>query len=413
LRDVLNAVVAGEEITVAEVASKGDAIVFGARQANQAAGISYAKDVAPILEERCVSCHQEGGIAPFAMSNHQTVQGWSPMIRETLFTKRMPPGQIDNDYVGEFHDVSYISPEETQTLIHWIEDGAQNNDGTDPLAALQVAERGWLNGEPDMIIDIPAQAIPATGVVDYKNLMIPLDIEDDVWVEGIEFEAGDTSVLHHIIAFSYGPGGLNQFEVLNQGIGLGAYAPGNQLNLYPENTGYPLEAGGGLMLQMHYTTSGKETTDASRIGLYLMDEAPDKVILGGSAADLDINIAPNEGHHEMVASKVFREDAYLTMLGPHMHYRGKEARFSLKYPDGTEEKLLNVPNYQFNWQKTYDYKEPKFLPAGTELVFEAAFDNSDMNPYNPDPNAQISWGEQTWQEMFFGFFRYIEADAGQ
>ena len=335
------------------------------------------------------------------------------MIRETLITKRMPPGQIDSEYVDSFHGVNHITVEETQKLISWIDNGSINSDSSDPLAAFISKPEKWINGEPDLVIQIPAQQIPATGVQDYRNLTIPLDLEEDVWVKAVEFEAGDPTVLHHIIAFSYGADGLSQFGILNQGIGLGAYAPGNELNLYPEGSGYPLEAGGGLLLQMHYTTSGKEAVDASEIGIYLMDEAPDRPILGGSAADLDINIPPFEGNHEMVASKKFRTDSYLTMVGPHMHYRGSDANFKLKYPDGRIEEVLNVPNYQFNWQKTYDFKEPLFLPAGTELVFRGTFDNSDMNPYNPDPSQTLTWGEQTWQEMFFGFFRYVEAEGGE
>ncbi len=114
----------------------------------------------------------------------------------------------------------------------------------------------------------------------------------------------------------------------------------------------------------------------------------------------------------MVATKKFRKDSYLTMLGPHMHYRGSDANFKLVYPDGRIEEILNVPNYQFNWQKTYDFKEPLFLPAGTEMVFRGTFDNSANNPDNPDPSQTLTWGEQTWQEMFFGFFRYVEADQG-
>jgi hypothetical protein len=240
--------------------------------------------------------------------------------------------------------------------------------------------------------------------------MVPLEIDEDIWVKAIEFEAGDPTVLHHIIAFSYGPNGVNEFEILNQGIGLGAYAPGNELNLYPEGAGYPLQKGGGLMLQLHYTTSGKETVDASEIGLYLWDEKPEKVILGGSASDLDINIEPFS-REEMVATAKFRKDSYLTMVGPHMHYRGYDANFKLKYPDGRIEEVLNVPNYQFNWQKTYDFVEPKFLPAGTEMIFRGTFDNTEMNPFNPDASQTLTWGEQTWQEMFFGFFRYVEADS--
>jgi len=404
--DALTAVLGDTEVPANSIASKGELIAYPELDA-----ISYADDIAPILEERCVTCHQEGGIAPFAMSNHQMVQGWSPMIRETLITKRMPPGQIGREFVSEFHDVNHITIEETQKLVAWINAGSRNEGSSDPLAAYQTEPVKWLNGEPDMVIQIPEQTIPATGVQDYRNIRIPLEIEEDIWVKAIEFEAGDPTVLHHIIAFSYGPNGVNEFEILNQGIGLGAYAPGNELNLYPEDAGYPLKAGGGLMLQLHYTTSGKEAVDASEIGLYLWDEEPEKVIMGGSAAELDINVEPFSTK-EMVATAKFRKDSYLTMVGPHMHYRGYDANFKLRYPDGREEEVLNVPNYQFNWQKTYDFVEPKFLPAGTEMIFRGTFDNTEMNPFNPDASQTLSWGEQTWQEMFFGFFRYVEADAG-
>ena len=404
---------AGEEVT-AQFASNGDAIDFAS---GELMSVSYANDVAPILEQRCVTCHQEGGIAPFAMSSHQMVQGWSPMIRETLITKRMPPGQIDVEYTNDFHGVNHITVEETQKLVHWIDSGAKNEGNTDPLAELQTEVVKWGHGEPDMIVDIPPQTIPASGTVEYRNLVLPLDLPEDKWVKAVEFVAGDTTVLHHIIAWAQAPdngsGRGGAFGILNQGIGLGAYAPGNAINTYPEGAGFPLEQGSGLILQMHYTTSGKETVDASQIGIHFWDEEPERPILGGSAADLEIDIAPFEANHEMVATKKFRKDSYLTMVGPHMHYRGYDANFKLVYPDGSEEEVLNVPNYQFNWQKTYDFKEPKYMPAGTEMVFRATFDNSDMNPFNPDPSAEISWGEQTWQEMFFGFFRYVEADEGE
>lgn len=410
--DALTAMLADQEISATQVASKGDAIDFSATE-KLANSLSYANDIAPILKERCVSCHVEGGIAPFAMNNHQMVQGWSPMIREVLYTKRMPPGQIDDAYVHDFRDVSHITTEETQKLVQWIEDGAQNNDDVDPLAEYKPVMSKWAYGEPDMVIDIPPQQIPATGVQDYRNIALPLELEEDVWVKAIEFEAGDPTVLHHIIAFAYGPNGVNEFEILNQGIGLGAYAPGNEVNTYPEDAGFPLKAGGGLMLQLHYTTSGRETTDASEIALYLWDEEPARPVLGGSAAELEINIPPFEARHEMVATAKFRKDSYLTMLGPHMHYRGYDANFKLIYPDGREEEILNVPNYQFNWQKVYDFKDPKFVPAGTEMVFSGTFDNSEMNPFNPDPSQTLTWGEQTWQEMFFGFYRYVEAGDGE
>lgn len=405
--DALSAFLDGGDINAEQLASKGEALEFAAVQE-----VSYANEIVPILKERCVTCHMEGGIAPFAMTNHQMVQGWSPMIREVLYTKRMPPGQIGAEYIHDFRDVSHITTEETQKLVSWIDNGAQNNDGADPLAEYNPEVVKWAYGEPDLLYTIPAQTIPATGVQDYRNIALPLELEEDVWVKAIEFEAGDPTVLHHIIAFAYGPDGVNEFEILNQGIGLGAYAPGNEVNTYPEDAGFPLKAGGGLMLQLHYTTSGRETVDESEIALYLWDEKPERTVLGGSAAELDINIPPFEARHEMVATAKFRKDSYLTMVGPHMHYRGYDANFKLVYPDGSTEEILNVPNYQFNWQKVYDFEEPKFVPEGTEMVFTGTFDNSEMNPFNPDPSQTLTWGEQTWQEMFFGFYRYVEAGEG-
>jgi hypothetical protein len=215
--DALSQFLAGETVTARQTSSKGDAITLAAVE-----DISYANDVAPILKERCVSCHMEGGIAPFAMNSHQMVQGWSPMIREVLYTKRMPPGQIDNEYVHDFRDVAHITVEETQTLVNWIENGAKNTDEADPLAEYSPELVKWAYGEPDMVIPVPPQQIPATGIQDYRNIPVALDLEEDIWVKAIEFEAGDPTVLHHIIAFAYGPDGMNQFEILNQGIGLGA-----------------------------------------------------------------------------------------------------------------------------------------------------------------------------------------------
>jgi len=405
--DALAQILASGASDAPMLASGGAAIAF-----KPAPAISYAEDIVPILARRCVSCHTEGGIAPFAMSNHQVVRGWSPMIREVLYTKRMPPGQIDNDYVHDFKDVSHITIGETRTLVQWIDEGANFAGGEDPLPGLQPEQVKWRHGEPDLVLPIPAQQIPATGIQDYRNITVPLPIEEDIWVRAVEFEAGDSTVLHHIIAFAYGPDGFNEFEVLNQGIGLGAYAPGNEINTYPEGAGFPLKAGGGLFLQMHYTTSGRETVDASEIALYLWDEEPERVVLGGSAAEFDIDIAPFS-RQEMTATKTFREDAYLSMLGPHMHFRGFDARFRLIHPNGESAQLLNVPNYQFNWQKTYDFKAPLFVPAGSVLEFTGTFDNTAMNPFNPDPSDTLSWGEQSWQEMFFGFLRYVEAGSGE
>lgn len=370
---------------------------------------NFNQDIVPILEARCASCHREGGIGPFAMDSHAMIRGWAPMIREVVLSKRMPPGQIDPAFNHVFQDVAHLTIEEQQTLVNWIDAGANNTDKKDALAELAVDLPEWQLGEPDIIVDVPAQSVPATGVVDYRYIQIPLDLEEDIWVSAVEFLPSAHDVMHHIIAFSLDTPNFSELELVTQGVGLGAYAPGNQPTIFPENTGYKLSAGGGLFLQMHYTTSGKAAVDKSRIGLYLHKEKPEIAMRGGSAAEFQINIPPHVKESPMTADRKFNKDAYLVSLSPHMHFRGSKVKYTLVYPNGSEEVLLSVPNYQFNWQKNYDYIEPKFVPAGSRLVVDGAFNNSATNPNNPDPSVTVTWGEQSWEEMFFGFYRYFEA----
>lgn len=406
----IEAQLSGETPKIAgnQLASNGSALQSTAKQNPES--ISFNQDIVPILESRCVACHREGGIAPFAMNSHQMIRGWAPMIREVIMSKRMPPGQIDPLYNHRFDQVAHLTIDEMQTLVNWIDAGSHNTEKLDALAELEISPPEWQLGEPDIIVDVPAQEIPATGVVDYRYEKIPLGLEKDIWVGAVEFLPSAHDVMHHIIAFSLDTPDFSELQLLTQGVGLGAYAPGNQPTVFPDNTGYKLSAGGGLFLQLHYTTSGKAAVDRSRIGLYLLDQPPAIAMKGGSAAEFKINIPANTKTSPMTADRNFNKDAYLVSLSPHMHFRGKKIKYTLVYPDGKEEVLLSVPNYQFNWQKNYDFIKPKFVPAGSRLVVDGAFDNSATNPNNPDPDVVVTWGEQSWNEMFFGFYRYRDAE---
>ena len=410
LRDALTAHLEGKTSVDVNEALVSTGCLIDTSAQTDGATISFNQDVVPILEQRCVTCHREGGIAPFAMNSHAMVRGWAPMIREVIMSKRMPPGQIDPEFNHLFEDVAQLTIGEQQTLVNWIDAGAVNSEKLDTLAEININVAEWQLGEPDLIVEVPAQEIPATGVIDYRYEKIPLNLEQDIWVKAVEFLPSAHEVMHHIIAFSLDTPDFSEFQLLTQGVGLGAYAPGNQPTVFPDNTGYKLSAGGGLFLQLHYTTSGKAAVDKTRIGLYLLDEAPAIAMGGGSAAEFNLNIPPNVKESPMTADRTFAKDTYLVSLSPHMHFRGKKIKYTLIYPDGRREVILSVPNYQFNWQKNYDFKEPMFIPAGTRLVVDGAFDNSATNPNNPDPNITVTWGEQSWNEMFFGFYRYFEAE---
>ncbi|MDX1492253.1 MAG: redoxin domain-containing protein [Pseudohongiellaceae bacterium] len=418
LEAALSQLVAGEEIQEPMVSVTGADIEYAA--ASKHRDLSYSKDIAPILAENCASCHRAGGIAPFAMDSHAMVQGWSPMIREVLMTKRMPPAQID-PHVGEFENDYVLEVEDQQKVIHWIAEGAKKDGDTDPLANLEWPDTKWAFGEPDLIVKVPPQNIPATGVLDYITLAVPIELEEDRWVKATQYVAGDRTVLHHTLNALAGPGERPR-NFLGGGDPNAAritpYIPGAEPLVEPENTGGLLKAGSTLGLQLHYTTTGRETTDASEIGIwfYPKGEEPQERMSGRCACIFPrewTNIPPYAKDFEQTQSVTLDADAYIYGFTPHMHFRGKRMRFAAHYPDGKVEELINIANYNYNWQMEYRMKEPKLLPAGTEIVATGAFDNSTQNKSNPDPAREVPWGDQSWDEMFFGQVYWKYADQSR
>lgn len=383
-----------------------------ARRAEHKA-ISYSDTIAPMLNDNCVSCHRKGGIGPWAMTDYNMVRGFSLMIREVVRTQRMPPWHAD-PHVGEFSNDRSLTDEQIRTLVHWIEAGAPRGEGADLLAETVQQWPVWAMGEPDVIIDIPPEDVPASGVVEYKYKMVANPLDQDVWVKAAEIIPGDRSVLHHVIT-SFGEletqgrraGRLKR----GTGGGLGGYVPGAVGKPFPEDTGILLPAGATIEFQMHYTPAGLATTDASRMGLYL-HKTPPKHKLGSMVLlNPRILIPAGAPNHSEVMMRVFDQDVLIYSLLPHAHYRGKASEFVAHLPDGSKETLLSVPRYDFNWQTNYDLEEPRFLPAGTKMVHRTWWDNSARNPANPDATRDVPWGQQSWDEMLFGSVRYRVVDA--
>lgn len=412
-------VLANEPVTKASGRVSGDKVKYATTTRTHGKKVSYSKDVAPILAENCARCHREGGIAPFAMNSHTIVRGFAPMIREVVLTKRMPPGQID-PHVGEFKETYTLTPQETQKLVHWIEAGAQKDGDIDPLTRLQWPASKWAFGEPDLIVKVPPQDIPATGVLDYIRVEVPIELDRDRWVRASQYLAGDRTVLHHTLNDLIGPG-QKAAGFLAGGdpdqARITAYIPGAQPQVEPANTGGLLKKDSKLALQLHYTTNGRVTTDASEIGLWFYpdDQVPAERMTSQCACIFTRGwdpIPPFDPDHEMQQTITIAKDAYIYSMLPHMHFRGKRMRFYAEYPDGGKEELLNIAKYNYNWQLNYELKEPKLVPAGTKIRAVGAFDNSAQNKANPDPSREVPWGQQSWDEMFFGAVTYKYVDQG-
>ncbi|MEM7100894.1 MAG: hypothetical protein AAF541_21730 [Pseudomonadota bacterium] len=367
---------------------------------------SYAKDVAPILADKCVVCHTEGGLGPWAMSSHTMVMGFSPMIKEVLRTKRMPPWHAD-PHIGVWKNDISLSNEQLQTLVSWIDAGSPRGEGPDPLALNKTAFVEWPLGEPDLIIDIPEHAVPASGVVDYQFPTVTNPLDKGVWVSAATVVPGDREVVHHILAGTVDEdtSDLRRDSGVFDNYLIG-YAPGNESHQFPEGTGVFIPPGGDFLFQLHYTPVGRATVDRSKIGLYFHKETPENFFRQGVVINPTITIPPQEARHAEVAYYEFNEEAVLHDLVPHAHYRGVASKFELWHPDGHKETVLSVPNYDFNWQRTYEFVEPKRIPKGSRLVHTTWYDNSPNNPGNPNPEREVPWGLQSWDEMLYGAFSY-------
>ena len=369
--------------------------------------IDYATNVAPIIARRCIECHSAGNIAPHVYSRYEDLQPRAASIRSTLLAKRMSPWHADPKY-GVFSNSAALSAVEAAILHAWAKAGAPRGGGNDPLpAAVGTAAPAWPLGTPDLIVTIPRQDLPATGIVEYRYVTVPIGVTADRWLRAAVVKPGNTRVVHHALVFE---GTL--LDVLANAGGLGGffagYVPGMQQGPFPEDTGKRVRAGGQVTFQMHYTTTGQPETDQTQLGLYFSSAPPPRELLTRAASNTNIVIPPGARAYEREASFVpsTTQDVLLYELNPHMHYRGKRVKFEAVYPDGTTETLLNVPQYDFHWQSQYRFAQPKRLPARTAIRVSGAFDNSADNFANPDPTATVRFGEQTNDEMFIGYANY-------
>ena len=407
----LDAVLAGREVSESAVDAPGCLVNFPERD-NRVAHkqISYAQTIAPMLIDKCMSCHRAGGIGPWAMSDYQKVRGFAPMMREVLRTQRMPPWNADPHF-GRFVGDRSLSVEQVQTLVHWIEAGAPRGEGEDPLvSASQRPWSEWTLGEPDLIVEVPAFEVPASGAVSYQYPVARNPLDRDRWIRAVEIQPGDRAVVHHVLAGIVDPKRPQFVGSIGE---LGGYAPGKNAAPYPEDTGILLRKDASFRFQMHYTPNGKVVTDVTRIGIYFYDAPPKHELKMNLIYDTRLSIPAHAKSHSESLEHVFEGDVMLYSLLPHAHLRGKAAKYTAFYPDGREETLLSVPKLDFNWQTTYFFQDPKLLPGGTRVRLDMTWDNSAQNPLNPDPHQTVGWGDQTWEEMNVGWLRYRDAVEGE
>ncbi len=406
LRSAIDELLAGKPVTIAQTTAVGCRI-GRQREVRADAEVTFRGDVAHILMNRCVSCHREGEIAPFALVDYDEAAGWADMIADVVSEGRMPPWHASPDY-GTFANDRSLTALEKQMLIDWADAGAPEGDEGE-LPPLPEKVPGWqLPREPDLVVNVSPEPfdVPAEGAVRYQYYVVDPKIDEDRWIEAAELLPGNSAVVHHILCFVRPKGERGNIQAARSF--LVGYVPGTRVDQNPIGMAKKIPANSELVFQIHYTPIGTAQTDQSKLGIVFKD--PDTVtheIVTTSAVQPALRIPPHEANYEVQAMLPERlPDALLLGMSPHMHLRGKAFRYELVKPDGGREVLLDVPAYDFNWQTNYALAEPLAIPAGSRIFCKAAFDNSEANLANPDPSQTVRWGDQTWDEMMIGYFHY-------
>ncbi len=395
---------------------------------------TFYKDVAPVLEKHCQECHRPGEIAPMSLLTYNDARPWAKSIKEAVLTHKMPPWFAD-PHVGKFANDRSLTQAEINTLVGWVEGGAKPGEAKDAPAPLSFTE-GWTIGKPDMVLDTGVDfKVPAKGTIDYTYFVAPTGFSEDKWIKDLEVLPGNKTLVHHIVLYAR-PKGSKFVSDAVPGV---PFVPNNEQNggqrerpaqtdrasLYGINGGaYEMvsvyvpggvayktlagqarliPAGSDLIFQIHYTASGKERMDRSRVGITFAKEAPRERVVNAFIMNNTLRIPPGDGNHRVDGKVTLQQTVKLQTMFPHMHVRGKSFEYTATLPDGETKVLLDVPKYNFNWQLTYALDQPVTLPAGTVLQATAYYDNSANNPYNPDPAKEVYWGDQTWDEMLAGF----------
>lgn len=421
--------------------------VFAGTTDSSSSSVTFTKDILPILQANCQSCHRPGEIAPMSFLTYESTRPWAKAMKVAVFTHKMPPWFADPN-VGHFSNDRTLKPSDIETIAKWADNGAPQGDPKDAPPAIAWPSEGW-KIKPDYIAEGNTYTVPAhppNNVIEWMTVQMPTGFTKDTWVTSIEIKPANLEVTHHIcVGFTPHVDGVkynvptwtekkrddtgaelpklsrSQAEkdrnrrsavAVNQESG-GCYVPGMDPQDYrPFHAARLIPANTDMVFSVHYTPNGVETPTKTEVGFTLATTEPDfKYVYSSTSSPFDADhfaIPPNNPNWESPpAEAIFQEDCQFVWMFPHMHFRGKDMTYYLVYPDGRKEEILNVPHYDFNWQLGYRLAQPIKVPKGTKLYVTAHFDNSVGNKFNPDPNRTVYYGDMTWEEMMNPHFAVI------
>ncbi|WP_020475487.1 redoxin domain-containing protein [Zavarzinella formosa] len=424
----LEEMLAGKPVSVPQTQSFGCPLPEAERQVAKEGSVTYHRDVAPILQNNCQSCHRPGEVGPFSLQTYKQAVKWSDGIISETKDHRMPPWKPAPSelLVAPRH----LKPADVKTLEAWVAQGMPEGNPKDAPAPPKFPD-GWQLGKPDAILEMSGDAVVAANGKDlFHCVVFPTNFPEDVYVAAVEVRPGNPRVVHHTIqafdTFGRAKKLLDEAQKkqkdtdpdrgpgysLSRGMGfipgpanmLGGWAPGLVPQMMPEGVGQKLPKGADIVMQIHYHRTGKEETDRTKIGLYFTKGKMTEYLTSVPVPGLFLQIPAGKKDYKVDSSVTLTEDVILRTVTPHMHLLGKEIELTVTLPDGKEESVIKIPEWDYNWQEMYALKTPMKLPKGTVLRTRATYDNSDSNPLNPrNPPIPVRFGEQTENEMCFVF----------
>jgi hypothetical protein len=413
---------------------------LGVQTSPEGPTVTFNKDVLPLLQENCQTCHHPDGIAPMSLMTYEDARPWAKAIKARVVTRQMPPWFADSGF-AKLRNEPHLTDADIRVISAWAESGAREGDVIEKPPQGREYPNGWRT-PPDVVVSMPyAYPIGATGVGEIRRFLIPSPFDEDTWVTSIEVRPGDPSVVHHAIVqisdivmpptkvvatpdgimvettvvdepgrtdsgyanlFPSGPGTFTTMDAV--------YAPGAQpLNFGYTNTAKRIPGRKAIRLEVHYTPNGKATTDQTMVG-FTLAKAPVKrhfvIMAPEHLGDTRKPIPAGAENWQSTGELKFKQDVDLVWFMPHMHLRGKDMTYQLIYPDGRKETVLSA-KFNFHWQRGYELENPIHVPKGSRLVITAHHDNSQNNRYNPDAKHEVQWGDMTSQEMMVPWFGVI------
>lgn len=413
LRDAIAAMLGGARPRVAATEAPGCELDLPAEKRTQSNAVTYYKDVARILQQNCVQCHRDGGMAPFSLDEIDSVMDRAKTIRRVVEQGHMPPWfaapapfGVENPWAND----RSLSAADKADLLAWA--GSEDRpagDAADAPAPLHYPSQ-WSIPKPDLVLQIPrAFQIKAQGVMPYQFARIQTSFSEDKWVSAMEIQPTERSVVHHVIVHvedkeeAQEVGGKRRKQQDASTSFWAAYVPGNGGRVYPAGFARRLPAGASLVFQIHYSPNGRAVQEQMRIGLVFAKSAPDFEVQAIGIPKRDLNIPPGAANHPETLDWKVPADLSVTSLMPHMHVRGKSFKMEATDADGRYETVLDIPHYDFNWQLSYDFKQPRRFLKGSRIRITGVFDNSEANKSNPDSSKWVKWGMQSFDEMLISY----------